>query len=151
MSYVGQKVKEEGSYLFHNCLKFYLDKELRYPVRLSLNDMLPNVRYEMEGIGKMGLLGALANLDDGETFNWVIYGQYVNPNNDVIIKLEVAPSKDMENFITVKVSRLPLKSGDKFKVLFTFTNNSYVDKFFNNPKANAAFSIMGKGQRKGTG
>lgn len=139
--FIGEKVLEEGAFLFHNCFKFYLDKELRYPVRLSLNDILPNVQFE-----HASLLSILPNLEEGESFSWVLYAQYIHPNGDTITALEIVPPKEMD-FIIVKVSKQNLKSGDKFKLLFTFTQNSSVDAYFNNPKSDATFGIHGKAQR----
>ena len=148
MSFTGQKVLEEGSFLFYNCLKFYLDKELKYPVRLSLNDMLPNVQFE-----HANLLSMIANLEEGETFSWLIYGSYqrIDGLNDTITEMEIIPSKDMAGFIQTKVSKLPLKVGSKFKILFTFTMNDAFEEFLKKPKANVAFGIVGRAQRKMTG
>jgi hypothetical protein len=150
LSYTGSKVLEEGSFLFHNCLRFYLDKNLRYPVRLSLNDMFTNVQYHVEGKGNISLLGALSLLEDKETFNWVIYGQYVNTLGDVITKIEVVPSEDMKGFVNCKVSKQKLKSGDKFKILFSFKMCKAFEEFLKKPKANVAFGVSGKAQRSGT-
>jgi hypothetical protein len=149
MPYVGQKVLEEGSFLFHNCLKFYLDKNLRYPVRLSLNDMLPNIQFEVEG-KTLTLFDVIGTLEKDQSFKWLIYGQYqrIDNLNDEITEMEIIPSDDMKGFITTKVSRLPLKNGSRFKVLFTLTRNDAFEKFmeFSKPQ-NVAFGIKGRAQR----
>ncbi len=152
--FVGEKALAEGVYLRQNCLKFYLDKKMMYPVALSLNDMLQNVQYKMKGDSiPSKLVDILASLDDEESFSWLLYAQYTHPNGDQLTELNIVPPKEM-SFITVnlKISTRPLKSGDTFRILFTFKNNSsVVDAYFNNPESRADFEIWGKGRRLMTG
>jgi hypothetical protein len=109
--HVCSKVLEEGAYVWFNALNFFMDKELKYPIELSLNAMLENLTYEVDG-ENIVLREIVENLAVGELFSWIIHGS--------------------------------LKSGSKFKVLFTLKK----PKVFKPPYA--SFGIKGKGRRNGT-
>jgi hypothetical protein len=138
--HVGSKVLEEGAYVWFNALNFFMDKELKYPIELSLNAMLENLTYEVDG-ENIVLREIVENLAVGELFSWIIHGSFIHPLGDSLTKLEILTPE----FLTCKI-KMPfsLKSGSKFKVLFTLKK----PKVFKPPYA--SFGIKGKGRRNGT-
>ena len=142
--YVGSQVLEAGSYTWHNCLKFYLDKEMRYPVELTLDAMLQNATFEVSG-ESMSLKEALENLESGETFSWLVYGEYKHPFGDTILDLEILVPDAMKDLLTCKIKMPhPLKSGSKLKLLFTLTKSEAMPKL-----PYVQFGCKGRGRRSG--
>lgn len=154
--YVGEKVLEEGAYTTYNALKYFFDKERKYPYRIPLgfNEMLESLTFEIHG-EKLTLPQIIANLETGETFSWIIYASFNHPLNESMLELEILPSPDMAGFLTVKINpqiseQKPLKTPSNFKLLVTFTKNSAWEEFLKRGKNNVAFGIRGKGRRTGT-
>jgi hypothetical protein len=138
--YIGKQVLEEGSYVWHNALKFFMDKELKFPIEMSLNAMLENLTYEVDG-ENIQLKEIVENLEVGKRFSWVLYGSFIHPLNDVLTELEILTP----DFLTCKLKMShPLKSGGKFKVLFTLTKTEALKPPY------VAFGIKGRGKRTGT-
>jgi hypothetical protein len=154
MPYVGQKVLEEGSYIWHNCLKWFLDPERRYPVELNLDAMFQNIVFEVNG-DKLTLFDVIANLENGETFSWLIYATFNSPLGDSMLEMEILPNSDIEGVISVKINKQiseqkPLKSGDNFKILVTFSKNKSWEEFLKKERPIVSFGLKGKGRRTGT-
>jgi hypothetical protein len=154
MPYVGQKVKEEGAFIWHNALRFYLDPERRFPIEFNLNSMFNFLAYEING-EKLTLPQIIQTLEEGEKFSWVIYGEFRHPIGDQMLSMEILPNPDIAGFISVKINKkitekTPLKSGSNFKVLFSFTKNQYWEQFLKKDRPIVSFGMKGRGRRSGT-
>ena len=142
--YVGSQVLEAGAYTWYQCLKFSLEKTLKYPVELSLQAMMDNVTYEVDG-EHITLKEALENLEVGESFSWIIYGSFVHPLGDTLTELEILIPDAMKDLLTCKIKMPhPLKSGSKLKLLFTLTKSEAMPKL-----PYVQFGCKGRGRRSG--
>jgi hypothetical protein len=154
MPYIGEKVLTEGSFLYHNALSFYMDKERHYPIDFNFLAMWQNLMFEIDG-KTITLAECIAHLSENEKFAWIIYASFNHPLGDKMFELEILPNPDIAGFLTVKINKKiteknPLETPSNFKILVIFTKNDAFKQFLNKGKANVAFGFQGKGQRSGT-
>lgn len=146
IAYYGAVTLQEGSYIWFQALRVYLDKEKRYPVELSLDAMFQNVAYEVEG-EQVTLAESLENLEVGEEISWLVYGFYQRPDalGDVLLNLEILVPNSYKDFLSCKIKPTKLKNGSNFKVLFSLKKPAVFPK-----PPYVTFGIKGKGRRSGT-
>jgi len=151
--FIGEKVLEFGDYIFANCLKFYVDPELKYPATPDWGPMLWQVIFEIND-ENLSLKDMIATLDMNENAKWLLHGQFTHPLNDTITELEILIPEMFKGFLKIELKPNHLENGDTFKLLFTFTKN---DAYLGFCKAieekkllrYESFGIRGKGRRSG--
>jgi hypothetical protein len=150
--FTGAQVLQEGEYVAHNCLFYYLDVERKYPVTLTFNAMLKNLTWKM-GVEYLTLENIIENLDNGESFRWIVFGEYKRPDTlgDVITNLEISIPDSLQGFLKCQLNKpttnKPLKDRENFKILFEFTKNDSYVQFLKDKTMDVQFKIYGKAYR----
>ena len=149
-----------------------------YRIPLTFLEMFQSVNYEIpadfQGVGsyeshgvgvgldatdeiepeKLTLPECLIHLEENEDFQWIIYAEFNHPDGDKLLDFKLIIPDDLAGFLTCKINREisekhPLKSGESFKILFTFTRNDAWETFLKKKKAQVNFGFEGRGRRTG--
>lgn len=127
-----------------------MDPEHRFPIRFSLNDVWNLLVFEVptEQNGEVELFSIpdlLANLEPNETFQWIVYGLFVSNFIEEIMITDIGLDGPVTQFLRceVKPKDKPLKNGDSFKLLFTFTNNDAWQKVLKSKDENGKIIFYG--------
>jgi len=151
--FYGKETIDTGAYVWANCIKLFIDKEHKYPIRSTLNDIWKLLTFEIPDkngtVEVLGIPDCIADLEKDETFSWLVYGEFRSPNIEELTISGITLRGLCTEFLTceVKPKKKILRNGDSFKLLFTFRNNAAWQKL---PRDNGKVTFYGGFHAEGT-